>query len=81
MVQERVATLATPLRPAFARIQPGRGGGQTDAGAQTLVERTVRIAGGAATEALRLLAGELAALAARTADGYFAWAEDSDWKE
>eukprot|EP00969_Alexandrium_andersonii_P321859 14221147-Alexandrium_andersonii.AAC.1 len=60
MVQERVAAAATSLRPAFARIQPGRGRGQTDAGAQTLVECTERIAGEAAAEALRLLSGELA---------------------
>eukprot|EP00969_Alexandrium_andersonii_P016775 734736-Alexandrium_andersonii.AAC.1 len=52
MVQERVAAVATSSRPTFARIQPGRGRGQTDAGAQTLVECTVQIAGGAAAEAL-----------------------------
>eukprot|EP00969_Alexandrium_andersonii_P169688 7501418-Alexandrium_andersonii.AAC.1 len=81
MVRERVGTLATSLRPAFARIQPGRGRGQTEAGAQALVECTVRISGAGAAEALRMLTGELSAIAARAAGEYFAWAVDSDWEE
>eukprot|EP00969_Alexandrium_andersonii_P345367 15266418-Alexandrium_andersonii.AAC.1 len=68
VVQERIAAAATFLRPTFSRIQPGRGRGQTGAGAQTLVECTAQIAGGAAAEALRLLSGELATIAARATE-------------
>eukprot|EP00969_Alexandrium_andersonii_P335383 14822635-Alexandrium_andersonii.AAC.1 len=81
MVQERAGAVGASLRPAFARIQPGRGSGQTDGGPQPLVERTVQVAGRAAADAVRLRTAEFSTIAAAVDGGYFARAADSDWEE
>eukprot|EP00969_Alexandrium_andersonii_P234882 10370717-Alexandrium_andersonii.AAC.1 len=62
-VQERVGPGGTSLRPAYSRIQPGRGRGQADGASKPLVEGTVHVSGRAAAEAVRILSAELSALA------------------